>query len=262
MAKRSVDGSPRLAIAHEGTFYSDDGIAEIVAAVGKKLPAKRQKELADRLERAADTLAMNRARQRAPTDKMSRERFEKIDKAAGALLKALGAGPAGGIGAMPTPILDGLMKAAISAAGSAVGAGAISDPALPGLIVAATERASRLGKSNSALVRDALDGVVLLQRLARQQKEAATAARKRSGNVGRGHVGDKARERWILELAGVYRDLWERKPAVSRDAAADRYIGPFFRFVEASGRAVGVEKGNQAMGKIILRAINGTDKSI
>ena len=260
MAKRSVDGSPRLAIAHEGTFYSDDGIAEIVAAVGKKLPAKRRKELADRLERAADTLAMDRAQQRAPTDKMSRERFEKIDKAAGALLKALGAGPAGGIGAMPTPILDGLMKAAISAAGTAGGVGAISDPALPGLIVAATERASRLGKSNSALVRNALDGVVLLQRLARQQKEAATAAQERSGNFVPRHVGDQARERWISELAKIYRDLWKCKLGVSQDSMKGEYTGPFFRFVVASGHAVGVKKGNLGLGKKIQLTLRDMDK--
>lgn len=235
MAKRSVDGSPRLAIAHEGTFYSDDDIAGIVAAVDKKLTAKRRTELADRLERAADTLAMGRALQRAPTDKMSRERFEKIDKAAGTLLKALGAGSAGGISAMPTPILDGLMKAA-------------------------TKRASRLGRSSSALVRNALDGVVLLQRLSRQQKEAATAAQERSGNAGPRHVGDQARERWILELAVIYRDLWKSKPGVSQDRTTGEYIGPFFRFVVASGRAVRIKKGNQGLGKKIQRTIRNMDK--
>ena len=260
MAKRSVDGSPRLAIAHEGTFYSDDGIAEIVAAVGKKLPAKRRKELADRLERAADTLAMNRARQRAPTDKMSRERFEKIDKAAESLLKALGAGSAGGISAMPSPILDGLMMAATLRAGSAGGIGAISDPVLAGLMMAATKRASRLGKSNSALVRNALDGVVLLQRLARQQKEAATAAQERSGNFDRRHVGDQARQRWILELANIYRDLWKCKPGVSQDSTTGEYTGPFVRFVVASGHAVGVKKGNQGLGKKIQRTLRNMDK--
>ena len=261
MAKRSLEGSPRLAIAREGTFYSEDDITEIIEAVGKKFPAKHRKELADRLERAADKLAMNRALQRAPTNKMNRTRFEAIDNAARKLLDALGVGPAGGIRAMPSPILDGLMKAAISAAEAAERVGAKSDSVLAELIVAARPKASRLGKSNSALIRDALTSVVLLQRLSRHRVAAASEAQERSDNVNWRHVGDQARKQWIVDLADIYCDMWKRKPTVSRDAAADRYIGPFFRFVEASGRAVGVDKSNPALGKIILRATSNTDKS-
>ena len=235
MAKRSVDGSPWLAIAHDGPFYSDDAITEIIGAVRKKLPEEHWTDLADRLERAAERLLMERALQRTPTDRMSRKRFEKIDNAAGELLVALGAGPAGGIRDMPPPILDGLLKAS-------------------------RKRASQLGKSNIALIRDALAGVVFLQRLSRHQIEAATAAQKRSGNVVPSHVGDEALERWILELAKIYHHLWNTKPAVSTNSMTDQPSGPFFRFVVASGRAVGVKNGGQAFGKRIQRALCNRDK--
>ncbi|MDA1099458.1 MAG: hypothetical protein O2967_10790 [Proteobacteria bacterium] len=253
MARRRIEELPPLAIASDVPIYSDDDVSKIVEAVGKKFLNKHRSELSDRLNGAAETYATDRYLQRLPTDKMTMERFEEIDRAAGAFLKTLGAGPAGGIRAMPTPILDGLMKAAISASASDNGVRANSDTVLAGLIVAANKKATRLGKSSSALVRNALDGVVMLQRLARQQAQAASLAQEQSGNTRSPNIGDQALDRWILSLGDIYRDLWKGKPGVSYSQKVRTYSGPFYRFVETSGQAIRIKKTNLALGKRISR---------
>ena len=71
MAKRSVEGSPWLALAHEGPFYSDDDVAEIVKAVdngNEKFSARRRSELAIRLEQAAEALRAGPVRARGCLD--------------------------------------------------------------------------------------------------------------------------------------------------------------------------------------------------
>ncbi len=54
MAKRAIKNPPRLAIAREGAFYSDDDITAIVDATGSDIPPGRRDELVQRLEQAAD----------------------------------------------------------------------------------------------------------------------------------------------------------------------------------------------------------------
>ena len=52
MAKRAIKNSPRLAIAREGAFYSDDDITAIIDATGLGIPPGRHDELVQRLEQA------------------------------------------------------------------------------------------------------------------------------------------------------------------------------------------------------------------
>ena len=226
MAKHSIENTPGFAFIRDAPYFPDDRIAAVIKAVNKRSPTPDATRLKNRLEGAAEALAINRFLQNQPSDKTTAKRFRKIEKQAVKLLEALGAGSSGGIGAIPGPIRDGL-------------------------IGASKKKAESLGTSSNTLLREALGGVVFLRRAARRQ------AGELSGEIAQvgGHTGAKYIDQWIAELASTYTEVWKTKPGVSLNILTGEYGGPFFRFVVASSQFVGINTGNNAQGKRVQRVL-------
>ena len=144
MAKRDTAKFPRLAIAREGAFYSDDDITAIIDATGSKIAPDRRDELVRRLERAAERWMLDDAMQHLPTPRRLEKQFSAIERAATRLMEAIGTGPQGALNSIPGPILDRLQ-------------------------MAAAKKATRLGKSGRTLLRESVGGVVQIQRWSAKQ---------------------------------------------------------------------------------------------
>ncbi len=75
MAKRDIAKFPRLAIAREGAFYSDDDITAIIDATGSGIPPGRRDELVGRLEQAAERWMLDDQMQHSLTPRMLAKQF-------------------------------------------------------------------------------------------------------------------------------------------------------------------------------------------
>jgi len=243
MAKRDIEKFPRFAIAREGAFYSDDDITAMIHATVSDIPPGRRDELVRRLEQAADRWIFDDVMQHSPTPRMLEKRFAEIERAAVNLLEVIGAGPQGTLSSIPGPILDRLQSAG-------------------------AKKATRLGKSGRSLLQESVGGVVQIKRWSAKQvqieieREAKRADD--SGVANPRKTPDHALNKWIMELAQIYSDIWGRKPTLSWSDYTNEYSGPFFEFVRAANGTrepgtkaakgiVGRKMKNIALGKAIQR---------
>ncbi len=248
MAKRTIKNPLRLAIAREGAFYSDDDITAIIDATGSVIPPGRRDELVQRLEQAADRWKFDDAMQHSPTPRMLEKQFSAIERAATRLMEAIGTGPQGALDSIPGPRLDRLQ-------------------------MAAAKKATRLGKSGRTLLRESVGGVVQIQRWSAKQAQIEIereAKRKRVSRVDHPRkTPDHALNKWIMELAQIYSDIWGENIKVYFDPY-EKYSQPFHNFVraakgtrEAGTKAakgvVGRRMSNTALAKAIQRAMKQPD---
>ncbi len=247
MAKGANRNPLQLAIAREGAFYSDDDITAIIDATGSKIPPDRRDKLVRRLEQAADRWIFDDQMQRSLTPRELEKRFSKIERAAARLIEAIGTGPQGALNSIPGPILDRLQ-------------------------MAADKKATRLGKRGRTLLQESVGGVVQIQRWSAKQVQIEIEREaKRKGASGVDHprkTPDHALNKWIMELAQIYRDFWGRNPKVYWDSH-ENYSQPFFKFVRAANgtrepgtkaaRVVGRRMSDSALAKAIQRAMKHPD---
>ncbi len=187
MANRGIKNPPRPTIAREGGFYSADDIAAIIDATGSSIPPGRHDELVRRLERAAERGMLDDAMQHLPTARKLEKQFSAIERAATRLMEAIGTGPQGALNSITGPILDRLQ-------------------------MAAAKKATRLGKSGRTLLRESVGGVVQIQRWSAKQVQIEIereAKRKVDSHVDHPRkTPDHALNKWIMELAHIYSDIW------------------------------------------------------
>ncbi len=247
MAKRDTAKFPRLAIAREGAFYSDDDIKAIIDATGLGIPPERRDELVGRLEQAAERWIFDNQMQRSLTPRKLENRFSKIERAAARLIEAIGTGPRGELNSIPGPIIDRLQTAA-------------------------AKKAVRLGKSGRTLLRESVGGVVQIQRWSAKQVQIEIereAKRKEDSLVDHPRkTPDHALNKWIIKLAQIYSDIWGGNTKVYWDSH-ENYSQPFFKFVRAANgtrepgtkaaRVVGRRMSDSALAKAIQRAMKHPD---
>ena len=249
MAKRDIAKFPWLTVAREGAFYSDDDITAIIDATGSEIPPDRRDELVRRLERAVDRWISDDVMQHSLTPRMLERQFAKIERAAANLLEVIGAGPQGALNSIPVPIIDRLQTAA-------------------------AKKAVRLGKSGRTLLRESVGGVVQIQRWSAKQVQIEIereAKRKRLSRIDHPRkTPDHALNRWIIELAQIYSDIWDGNTKVYWIEYTEGYPQAFVKFVRAANGTrepgtkaakgvVGRRMNDSALGKAIQRAMKPPD---
>lgn len=246
MAKRGIKNPPRPGIAREGEFYSDNDIMAIIDATGSKKKPARRDELVRRLEQAAKRWILDDAMRQLPTARKLETQFSAIERAATRLMEAIGTGPQGALNSIPSPILDRLQ-------------------------MAAAKKATRLGKSGNTLLRESVGGVVQIQRWSAKQVRIEIereAKRKRVSHVDHPRkTPDYALNKWIMELAQIYSDIWGGNTKVYWNSYTDEnYPQAFFKFVRAANGTrepgkkaakgvVGRRMNDSALGKAMQRAM-------
>ncbi len=237
MAKRGTENPLGLAIAREGTFYSDDDITAIIDATGSGIPPGRRDELVGRLEQAAEWWMLDDVMQHSPTPKMLEKQFAKIERAAANLLDVIGAGPQGALSSIPGPVLDRLQSAA-------------------------ADKARRLGDSGGIpLLRESIGGVVQIKRWSAKQVQIEIkreAERKKLSRVDHPRkTPDHALNKWIMELDQIYRDIWGENTKVYWNSYTDEhYPQAFFKFVRAANGTR--EPGTKAAKGVVGRKMSDT----
>ncbi len=139
--------------------------------------------------------------------------------------------------------------------------------------MAAAKKATRLGKSGRTLLRESVGGVVQIQRWSAKQVQIEIereAERKRVSHVDHPRkTPDHALNKWIMELAQIYSDIWGGNTKVYWDPY-EKYSQPFHNFVraakgtrEAGTKAakgvVGRKMSQTALAKAIQRAMKQPD---
>jgi hypothetical protein len=87
---------------------------------------------------------------------------------------------------------------------------------------------------------------------------AASAAKRVQHRIRRGRQGEEARyrgdvplRRFVGDLHGIYRDVYDRLPGISRPSRGGEAGGPFIRFVQAALKPLGIQKSGEAIAALI-----------
>ncbi len=174
------------------------------------------------------------AMQRLPTARKLENQFSAIERAATRLMKAIGTGPQGALNSIPGPIIDRLQTAA-------------------------AKKATRLGKSGRTLLRESVGGVVQIQRWSAKQVQIEIERESERENISRvsnpRKTTDRALNKWIMELAQIYSDIWGGNTKVYWNSYTDEdYPQAFFKFVRAANGTR--EPGTKAAKGVVGRRMN------
>ena len=117
---------------------------------------------------------------------------------------------------------------------------ALADDGVEENVIRASERVACL-----VAIFDGIDAAQELERRARAATNDATQRAKRT--TPRGRRGNPALRAWIAEMKPIYKKLTGKNPRISVDARG-KPTGPFWRFLKAASRPLGIDGKELASG--------------
>ena len=219
--------------------YAHGNIEQIATAIGKEVGQIAKHK--NRFEAAACWYRLDRRRPTRITPSKSREKLDRIAKAARRLLTSLGVNDPDDAadGPRDPEILNALVLAGEPNA----------DP-----VIEATRRIGRL--------MEILDSVAAAAEFDRRAKKAATeVAEVGKLTVRQGNPGDDAVNDWIADMMSIYRMITGKEPATSV-GSPDRpnegiAAGPLIRFLEAGGKPLKIAFSEDAWRSRVRTILKG-----
>ena len=222
--------------------YAHGNFEQIASAIGMEVGQIAKHE--NRFEVAANWYRLDRRRPTRITPSKSREKLDRIAKAARRLLTSLGVND-------PDEAADGPRDPEI------LNALVLAGEPNADAVIEATRRTGRL--------MEILDSIAAAAEFDRRAKKAATeVAEVGKLTVRQGNPGDDAVNDWIADMMSIYRVITGKEPATSVGAPKRPNegiaAGPLIRFLEAAGKPLKVEfseDGWRSRVRTILKGASG-----